>query len=450
MQNDNTKSKIKKIFLIFKNILKKIISQKFFLVYHWFLAQLASLIYGFPSERMIIVGVTGTAGKSTVANLITKVLERNGTKVGLATTFNFKIGEKEWENKTKMTMLGRFSLQKLLKQMFKAGCRYAVIETSSQGIEQYRHLGINYDIGVFTNLSPEHIESHGSFDKYRQAKQKFFQHLITSKKKTIDNKLINKAGIINLDDENSEYFLKFKTDEQYGYTLVNSEFKSDCRLIKFQTTKAENIVINFSGLEFSVNNTNFKLNLLGKFNIYNALAAICVGLSQGVSLEACQKALAGIKQIPGRMEVLAKEPFTVLVDYAHTPDSLEKVYQTIKPLIQGKMICVFGSAGGGRDKWKRPLIGEIAEKYGDEIIITNEDPYDENPEEIINQISQGIKNKRFNKIFSREEAIKKSLSLAQKGDAVVITGKGCEPWIMGEKGEKTAWDDRVTVKKFLN
>ncbi len=425
-----------------------------FSIYYRLLAQLAALIYGFPSEKMIVVGVTGTTGKSTVVNLIARVLEQTGAKVGLTTTFNFRIGEKEWENKTKMTMLGRFALQKLLKQMLRAGCCYAVIETSSQGVEQYRHLGINYDIGVFTNLSPEHIESHGSFDKYRQAKQKFFQHLIASKKKIIDNKLINKVGIINLDDENSGYFLKFKTDKQYGYTLVNFNFQSAPPAggwrTKLQIIEAENIVANFSGLGFSVNNTDFKLNLLGKFNVYNALAAICVGLSQGVSLGVCQKALADIKQIPGRMEVLIKEPFVVLVDYAHTPDSLEKVYQTIKPLIQGKMICVFGSAGGGRDKWKRPIIGGIAEKYGDEIIITNEDPYDEDPREIIDQISQGVKNKNFYKIFNREEAIKKSLSLARKGDAIVITGKGSEPWIMGAKGEKLAWDDRAVVKSFLN
>jgi len=428
-----------------KKILKKIIPKSILLFYHWILAHLAAFIYSYPSNKMIVIGVTGTSAKSTVVNLIGQILEHAGFKVGLTTTFNFKIGKEEKINKHKMTMLGRFALQKLLKQMYKAGCQYAVVETTSQGIKQYRHLGINYDIGVFTNLSKEHIEFHGSFEKYREAKQKFFQHLSKCKRKKINKKIINKVSIVNLDDENKEYFLKFKVCQQYGYTCEKNTFKN------IKVVSAENIRVMSEGSKFIVDNINFKINLLGKFNVINALSAVCVGLSQNIDLNICQKALIKVKQIPGRMEVLIKQPFTVIVDYAHIPDSLEKVYQTLKNMDnQPRLICVLGSAGGGRDKWKRPIMGEIAEKYGDEIIITNEDPYNEDPEQIIDQIISGIKNKKAIKILDRKEAIKKAISMAKEGDIVIITGKGCEPWIMQANNKRIVWDDRRVVKEVLN
>ncbi len=432
-----------------KRILKKIIPHQVFLIYHWLLACLAGFIYGYPSRKMIVIGVTGTSGKSTAVNLIGQILEQAGFKVGLATTFNFKIGKKEWINKEKMTMLGRFALQRLLKKMSRSGCHYAVIETTSQGVKQYRHLGISYDVGVFTNLAPEHIESHGSFEKYREAKQNFFQHLGKRKKKRIGNKLIDKVSVVNLDDENREYFLKFKLDGQYGYGISFKPKSLNNKQIEL--IKAELIRLNSNGSEFTVQGVKFTLNLLGKFNVYNALTAISVGLSQGINLETCKKALMEIKQIPGRMEIIIKEPFMVVVDYAHTPDSLEKVYKSLKDLNdQAKLICVLGAAGGGRDKWKRPVMGEVAEKYCDEIIVTNEDPYDEDPEEIVNQIISGVKNKKAARIIDRKKAIQNALETAGKGDIVVVTGKGCEPWIMGSKGEKIAWDDRKIVKDFLN
>jgi len=428
-----------------KNILKKLIPKQMLLFYHWILAHFAAFIYNYPSKKMIVIGVTGTSGKSTVVNLIGQILEQAGFKVGLTTTFNFKIGKEEKINKYKMTMLGRFALQKLLRQMYKVGCQYAVIETTSQGIKQYRHLGINYDVGVFTNLSKEHIESHGSFEKYRETKQKFFKHLSKCKRKKIDEKIINKVSVVNLDDKNKGYFLNFKVDQQYGYTCEENSLK-DIKIIR-----TEDIKIRANGSEFIVDNVNFKISLLGKFNIINALSSICVGLSQKIDLDICQRALIKVKQIPGRMEVISKEPFTVIIDYAHTPDSLEKVYQTLEGFKnQSRLICVLGSAGGGRDKWKRPIMGQIAEKYGDEIIVTNEDPYDENPEEIINQIISGIKNKKVIKILDRKKAIEKAINIAREGDVVIITGKGCEPWIMQAKNQKIAWDDRVIVKEFLN
>jgi len=427
-----------------KSFLKKIIPLKIFSTYHWFLAYFAALFYGWPSEKMIVIGVTGTAGKSTAVNLIGKILEQAGFKVGLSTTFNFKIGDQEWENKKKMTMLGRFALQKLLKKMFQSGCHYAIIETSSEGIKQFRHLGINYDIAVFLNLLPEHLESHGGFEKYRQAKEKLFFQLAKKTKKVINGKLVEKISIVNFDDQCKEYFLKYPADQKYGFTIFNQEKREDFNLIK-----ADIISLNQNQTNFKIKEIDFILNLLGEFNIYNALSAISVALSQNVPLEICVQALKQVKNMPGRMEIVFKDPFTVIVDYAHLPDSLEKVYQTLRPLVNKKMICVLGSAGGGRDKWKRPVMGALAEKYGDKIIITNEDPYDENPQKIIDEIIHGIKNKDVIKILDRKEAIEKALSIAETGDLVIITGKGCEPWLMGPKGEKIPWDDRKIVKDYL-
>ncbi len=453
--------------MIVKKIFEKIIPKPVFLIYHWFLAYLAGFIYGWPSKKMIVIGVTGTSGKSTVVNLIGKVLEQAGFKVGIATTFNFRIAGQETVNKTRMTMLGRFALQKLLKKMFLSGCRYAVIETSSQGIVQSRHLGINYDVGVFTGLSFEHLEAHGGFEKYREAKQKLFQHLSGSGRKKIEGRIIDKVIIVNADDENSSYFLDFRVDKKYGYTIKNleSEF-SVCRQakgelkqdkdFKIKFVKADNIQLGPNGSDFTVKGIKFKINLLGEFNVANALAAIGVASSQGVDLNVCRDALSRVGEMPGRMEIVVKNPFMVIVDYAHTPDHLEKVYQTLKKFSESKLICVLGATGGGRDKWKRPVLGKIAMKYGDYVIITNEDPYDENPEEIIDQVITGIEDnsemifqKRLFKIVDRGQAIKKALSLAKAGDAVIITGKGAEQCIMIAGGKRVFWDDREAARKEL-
>lgn len=439
--------------MFIKLIFKKIIPSQGLLLYHRILAYFAAWLYRYPSRKMIVIGVTGTSGKSTVVNLIAKILEQAGFVCGLTTTFNFKIADQEFINKSKMTMLGRFSLQRLLKKMVKAKCQYAIIETTSQGIVQSRHLGIDYDVVVFTNLAPEHIESHGSLEAYRQAKEKLFQRLTKGKRKIINGKAVRKISVVNLDDESSKYFLKYPADEKYGHTLKTLNHSSGIRIIK-----AEKVELMDNGSEFVINNIRFKLNLLGVFNIDNALSAISVALSQRLDLGVCKIALQKVSIIAGRMEVVAEKP-TVVVDYAHTPDSLEKVYQTLKKTKGDltKMICILGAAGGGRDKWKRPMLGRIAEKYGDYIIITNEDPYDEDPEQIINEVVAGIKNRQalFNqqklfKIIDRRQAIKKALDLAHTDDLIIITGKGSEQCIMGPKGKKISWNDKKVIQELLN
>jgi len=423
-----------------KEKIKKIAPSFLLSFYHYTLAFLGFLLYGFPSKKLTVIGVTGTNGKSTVVEMTTKILEESDCKVASLSSIKFKIGKKEWENKLKMTMPGRFKLQKFVHQAVKTGCKYLVLEVTSEGIKQYRHRFINFDAVVFTNLSPEHIEAHGGFERYRKAKLKLFQ-----KTKNIH--------IINLDDENAKYFLKVPAKRKILFSL-----KKEMGPEKFKVIRAENIKEEISGLSFTVKNIDFNLKLFGKFNVYNALAAVCVGLSQEVSLEICKKALGKIEAMPGRMEVVIKEPFKVIVDYAHTPQSLKKVYETLNNLkpktynLKPNLICVLGSCGGGRDKWKRPVLGKIAAKYCDRIIITNEDPYDENPLRIMKEVASGIKTyhlspKTYNLILDRRQAIKKALELTKPDDVVIITGKGSEPWMCIAKGRRIPWDDRQVVKE---
>ena len=407
-----------------KEAVKKILGRNLLGFYHYGMAFLGAVIFGFPSKNLTVIGVTGTSGKSTTSDFITRILEepfdgaqgRSGNKVASISTIRFKIADKEWENKYKMTMPGRFVIQKFLRQAKKAGCKFVVLEVTSQGIEQYRHKFINFDTAVFTNLSPEHIESHGSFENYRNAKLKLFR-------------ATKNIHIINTDDANSKYFWNIPAKQKIGFSAKDAQ------------------------------NANLKLNLIGDFNILNALAAISAAKAYGIDFSICKRALEKAKGISGRMEVIQKEPFKVIVDYAHTPEQLESVYKALsqnpKPQTPNpKLICVLGSCGGGRDKWKRTVLGEIANKYCDKIFITNEDPYDENPNQILSEIKSGIINSQFPisnlyEILDRKEAIKTAIKLAKSDDIVIITGKGSESWMCIANGKKIPWDDRQIAKDAL-
>lgn len=399
-------------------------------IYHYKMALLSAILFWFPSKNLTVIGVTGTSGKSTAVDFVTRILEESGQKVASLSSIRFRIGEKEWKNELKMTMPGRFKLQKFLKQAKKSGCKYVVLEVTSQGILQYRHKFINFKTAVFTNLTPEHIEAHGGFENYKTAKLKLF-------------KSAKNTHIVNLDDLNSEYFLKIISKEKWGYGFKGADFQLPDYDLK--TIFADNVLESDNGLKFSIDGTEFNLNLLGKFNIYNALAAICVGLSEGISLDICKKALEKTKGIVGRMEMVVEKPFTIIVDYAHTPEQLELVYKSLnaKPLI-----CVLGSCGGGRDKWKRPVLGKIAKDYCKEVIITNEDPYDEDPMKIIEDVAKGA-NGKAQKILDRREAIKKAIKLAMPYDTVVITGKGSEPWMCIKNDKKIPWNDSQIAREEL-
>lgn len=410
---------------------------------------MANIIYGRPSEKMIIIGVTGTNGKSSTVSLIAKILEEAGYKVGAASTVLFKVADKEWLNDKKMTMLGRFQLQKLLKQMIDAGCDYAIVETSSQGIEQFRHLGIHYDVCVFTNLTPEHIEAHGGFDNYKKAKLKLFKHLEKLPHKTLAGKKINKAIVANGDDQYAKEFLDFDVDEKISFGI---EQAPDLR--------AENIDFHQAGISFEINAVKFDLKLFGKFNVYNSLAAIAVAKTQGVSLDVCRHALSKVAGVPGRMEFVdAGQSFKVLVDYAPESEGMRQLFMAIKDhsLVASdkKIIHVFGSCGGGRDIARRPILGELSAQNAQIHVISNEDPYDDDPQQIIDQVAEGAikagkrENQEVFKILDRREAISKALEMAQDGDLVVLTGKGAEQAICVAGGKKEVWDEREVTKEEL-
>lgn len=443
-----------------KELIKKFIPEFLLRWYHKTLALAANVFYGFPSNKMVVIGVTGTNGKSTTVHLVAKMFEGAGFKVGATSTVGFKIAGEECLNKKKMTMLGRFALQKLLRQMVTAGCRYAVIETSSQGVEQFRHLGVNYDVAVFTNLTPEHIEAHGGFLNYKKAKGKFFAHLASKPKKVIDGKKVPKVSVVNFDDEHAEYFAGFPADEKWMYKISNSKIQIPNKFqnLNFKIIEAENVILGANGVQFMIHDSGFMLHLLGEFNVYNALAAAAVGLSQGMELAKIAETLRKVKGVPGRMEFINEgQNFKVLVDYAPEPASMEKLYETVRGsgfvASGGKIIHVLGSAGGGRDKSRRPILGGIAAENADYVIITNEDPYDENPEEIINQVAAGAVGKQEGvnlfKILDRGEAIAKALNLAREGDLVIITGKGSEQAICVANNKKIPWDDREKVREIL-
>jgi len=397
-----------------KELIKKFIPKFLLNWYHYSLAVLAKWFYNNPSKKMIIIGVTGTSGKSSSCYFISQILNAANIKTGLSTTTLFNDGKKEWLNDKKMTMLGRFQTQKLLRSMLRNKCMVAVVETSSQGIEQYRHIGIDYNFLIFTNLYPEHIEAHGSFENYKLAKGKLFEHL----NKSLKNK---KTIIANRDDEHADYFLSFKADKKITYGLNEGDI-----IWK-----------------------DYKLNLLGEYNKYNILAGVAVAQELKINKEKINQAIANLKPLPGRLEFIANNlDIKIIVDYAFEPQAITKLYQTIKNIKHNKIIHILGSTGGGRDKSRRPELGKLARENADIIIITNEDPYDENPMTIINEVAAGVGEKAI-KILDRREAIKKALEMAQKNDLVLVTGKGAEQAIIVKNNKKIAWDDRKVIKEEL-
>lgn len=426
------------------NLLRKISPRFLKQIYHWSLAKLAPLVYFYPSNKLIVIGVTGTNGKTATVNLIAQLLESLGEKVAISSTVNFKLADKEWLNDKKMTMLGRLATQKLLNQAVKEKCTYAVIETSSQGIEQFRHLGINYDLVVFTNLTPEHIEAHGGFENYRAAKEKLFQHLSQSKNKNIAGNKINKIIISNADDVETERLKKYPVNKFLTYALDNQA-----------DYKIENLNLDNGLVNFDLQNINFKTNFLGKFNAYNILSAISAVNALGFSLEKIKTVT--LKGVPGRQEFIENQKgFKVMIDYAPEPEGLKQLYQALKNLNYNKLIHVLGSCGGGRDKARQPVLGQMAGEFADIVIVTNEDPYDDDPQEIIDNVSSGaIKagkelNQSLYKILDRKQAIHKALSLAESNDLVLITGKGAEQFICTKNNTKIPHDDRQVVKEYFN
>ncbi len=404
-----------------KQIVKKLIPKSGLSLYHKSLAYLADSCYKHPSRQLKVIGITGTKGKSTVANLVWHILTLSNHKVGLTSTANIKIGDKERMNPYKMTMPGRFEMQRLLKEMVDAGCDYAIIETTSQGILQWRHACIDYNVVVFTNLYPEHIEAHGGFENYKKTKLELF-------------KINPKVSVINIDDENHKEFLDQPAEQKYT----------------FSQSEVSDLEVDKTGINFTYKNIRFEVPLLGEVNLLNILAAIKIAESQEIKIDQIARALYTFPGVPGRMELINEgQDFTVIVDYAHEPRGVELLYKFLTKIKTNKIITVTGSCGGGRDEWVRKIKGELADKYCDYVIVTNEDPYDEDPQVIIDQVSQSIPPEKLFKILDRKEAIKKAFELAESGDIVVLTAKGSEQAIVGKNMKKIPWDEREVARKLL-
>lgn len=444
-----------------KSFIKKLIPTWLLAVYHWKLAWLGAIRYGFPSSKLIVIGVTGTNGKSTTVNFIAKILSATGQKVGFVATANVCDGQKEWLNKWKLTMPGRFTLQKLLRQMVNNGCQYAIVETSSEGLIQYRHAGINYDVAVFTNLAPEHLERHGGFANYKKAKGMLFKHLTRRPHKKINGQIIPKTIVINGDDEHSDYFLSFMADRRvvFGFKAQKTGNRRqetvgiDSHQFHSPIIEGKDLHVNTWTSSFMINGQKFEVKLAGRFNAYNALAAVAVGQVLGLSLTQCARGVVELTSMPGRMERIdVGQPFTVIVDYAPEPASMIQLYQAVINISHNMIIHVFGSAGGGRDRSRRPILGKLVAEHANVAIITNEDPYDEDPQSIIDQVAAGAEaagKAEVIEILDRRQAIHEALELARTGDLVLITGKSCEQWICESGGRKQAWDDRLVTKEEL-
>lgn len=431
--------------------IKQIIPKPLLSGYHWSLAKVSAFTYGYPSNKLIVIGVTGTNGKSSTVQFIEQMLTATGATVGYTTTAGFKIAGKAIENKMKMTMPGRFYLQSLMHEMVKAGCDYAIIETSSQGIDQFRHLGINYDVAVFTNLTPEHIEAHGGFENYKKAKGKLFQHLIDSPKKIIKKKTIDKISVLNANDEYSKYFSKFRPDRTIWYQLNedeaqdNEDFGQDRLVAKIVKHGA-------TGVTMAVNGLQFKVLLSADFQIKNTVAAMGALVAVGLPLCDIISAAEKVQPLPGRFEIVdLGQDFMVIVDYAYEPYAIEALLKSVKALKPKRIIGVHGSAGGGRDIARRAPIGRLAGEQEDIVIVTNEDPYDDDPREIIEQVAKGARSagKKDGKdlflIDDRLAGIEKAIMLAKTGDIVILTGKGNEPVMAVANGKKIVWSDKAAA-----
>ncbi len=457
-----------------KKIIPKSLFQFFQPAYHYLLAALGALIYRFPSRQIYVVGITGTKGKTTTTEIVNYIFEEAGFKTAIASTLRFKIGDKEKRNLFKMTMPGRFFMQKFLREAVDRSSQIAIIEMTSEGAKQFRHKFMNIDALIFTNLAPEHIESHGSYAKYLEAKLSIAKELESPPEKlsrkvwpseaketrglferAFPAGIVKKTIIANVDDPEGEKFLSLNIEDKIPYSLKD----------------ATGIKTDENGSSFQIGKVVIHSKLPGIFNVSNMLGAIALGRFFQIPDETIKKAIEKIDFVRGRMEKITLDGsppnppaggggFDVVVDYAHTPDSLEAVYRAYE---NHKKICVLGNTGGGRDKWKRKAMGSIADKYCDEIILTNEDPYDEDPLSIVEAIKEGVEKKQVEIIMDRRKAIREAIKKAralrfdfakaspdkQAKIAVLITGKGTDPYIMEANGKKTPWDDASVVREEL-
>jgi len=408
------------------------------------LADLACAFYGYPAQQLCTIGVTGTDGKTTTSNLIHTILRAAGMRAGLMTTANFKLDGQEWENTTRQSTLEALEVQQLLRQMVGEGITHAVIEATSHGLELRRVRGCAFDVGVVTNITHEHLEFHKTLENYRRAKARLFEMLDPARDKGLNAR---PAAILNRDDSSYEILrpycrvpiIDYAIDQPAAIRAVDVRLAASHTRFRAILPDAE---------------IDIETQLVGRFNVSNCLAAIATAWSQGIAPEVMARALATVAGVAGRMERIDEgQPFSVVVDYAHTPDSLAKVLATLRPLTTGKLLLVFGSAGE-RDVLKRPIMGRIAAQMSDFFVITDEDPREEDREKILREIADGSveAGKReghdFLCIADRTQAIATALARAQAGDTILLAGKGHEQSIIIGR-EKIPWDDRRVARERL-
>lgn len=421
-------------------------------IYHFLIPILADWFYGCPGKKMIVIGVTGTKGKTTTCRYIASALMAGGHKVGVLSTVEFQIGDRRVLNEKKMSMLGRGQIQKMMAEMVQAGCKYVVIETSSEGILQYRHLGVHYDIAVFTNLGTEHNERHGGFDNLRHDKGKLFAALNRGSRKIINGQKVDKIIIVNADDEQAGFYLNYPADQKFTFSISGN------RAGEYRNFKADDIQVSLATVDFKVDNQNYHLNLAGEFNVPNALAAIAVARSQNVAPEQVAVGLASVKKLEGRMEFIeAGQDFKVMVDYAHEPMSYAALFKAMRKMAEpdGRTIAIIGSDGGGRDVGKRCKMGQVAGELCDIVIVTDVNCFDEDPSVIAEMLAAGarttgkIDGQNLFIEIDRRRAIEAAVAMAKTGDVVAITAKGTEPYIAQAHGYKLPWLDSAVAREVL-
>lgn len=411
------------------------------------LGTLAAAFYGHPSHGMDVIGVTGTDGKTTTTNLIDALLTAAGKRTGLMSTVDFKIGEQRWPNNSRFTTLEAPEVQQVLAHMAADAVECAVVETTSSGLELQRVQGIEYDVAVITNITSEHLEVHGTLENYRRAKAMLFERINPEQRK--DAPFSIPCGcVLNADDSSYAYLTGFCRAPVLSYGIDNAA-----------DVQAEELQLNSDGTSFRVrlpDQTAFSVRtpLVARFNVYNCLAAITVGYLHGITPAVMATALQRFPGVSGRMErVVAGQPFTVIVDYAHTADSLKKVLEVLRPVTRGRLIAVFGSAGD-RDRVKRPEMGAVAAQLADFFVITDEDPREEDPSAILREIAAGAdaagarEGEQYVCIVGRREGIAEAFRLAHPGDTVLLAGKGHEQSIVVGR-EKLPWDDRRVAREEL-
>jgi UDP-N-acetylmuramoyl-L-alanyl-D-glutamate--2,6-diaminopimelate ligase len=406
--------------------------------YHWLLAFSGNIVYGFPGRKLIVVGVTGTNGKSTTVELINAVLSANNVKSGMISTVAIEVGSKRIDNTTNRTSLGRWQTPKYLNEMVRAGCTHAVIEVASEGLIMSRVWGIPFDVAVFTNLTPEHLNTHKTMENYRNAKGLLFSGLAKSKQKGVP-----KTIIANSDDAEFKYFSGFPAEKKISFGIAGGEVWANDIALGDKTTYE---------LVDGADKYKVASSLPAKFNIYNELAAYCVGKALGFEAKKIIVGIESVKQIEGRMQKIPNQRgINIYIDYAVTPDAFELLFSELRRVSQGRIISIFG-ATGDRDKAKRPEMGRVAGKMTNYTILTDEESYSENPAIIVDAIAEGLETVRrgnYEIILNRRDAIKRAIEVAEPGDTVVVTGMGHQKYRNTGGDKKMEWDEAKVITDIL-